>query len=805
VAIKARCLEDRRKSTRLIGDLHSFLPAGVRDPLGREQRRCVPPRHSHQVIIMPSYSSFRRMIAGASFIALSAFAAPALAQSTDDESEARLGAVIVTAQRVEEDLQDVPISVSTLSDEKLDTLKSSGADVRFLSARVPSVIAESSFGRAFPRFYIRGIGNTDFDLNASQPVSLVYDDVPYESPILKGFPVFDLEQIEVLRGPQGTLFGRNTPGGIIKFDSRKPQDEFEAYIRAAYGNYNTRDLEGALNLPVIDDVLAVRVSGLYQERDPYVDNAFTGEDDRYEGFKEVAGRAQVLFTPQGHDFTALLNLHARSNDGDARLFRANIIDVGKKGLGVGFDRDTVFFDGQNFLTQDTSGVTLRLDKGLTKSVTATYVFGYETAEIESRGDIDGGFGAAFLGTGNFGPGFIPFPSESSGAVDDLEQTTHELRLAYDAGGALRGQAGVFLFNEDVFITSLSFDSLTPGQPENGRATRSGKTDSIGIFASLSYDLTDKLTVAGGARWTDEEKDFTVERLTSPIGAGPLGPITGSTSDDDISWDISATYAYTDDLNLYARIARGFRGPSTQGRLVFGEDFSTADSETVLSYEAGAKSEMLDGRLRLNGNVFFYNLEGQQLTIVGGINNTVALFNGDKGEGYGFEIDAEAVPLDNLFVTAGLSYNKTEIKDDVLLAPGCGGGCTVLDPAVFDGLGNLLGYNISGNSFPNAPEWIANMTARYAIPVMGGEYYGYTDWAYKGQTNFFLYDSVEFGQEGYWEGGLKFGYKSDRGYDASVFVRNILDEEALEGAIDFNNLTGFVNEPRTYGVQVRFDF
>jgi len=753
---------------------------------------------------MLSNAVLHRLLAGVSLMALSAFLTPALAQTAEDDSVARLGTVTVTAQRVEEDLQDVPISITTLSDEKLDTLKSSGADVRFLSARVPSVVAESSFGRAFPRFYIRGIGNTDFDLNASQPVSLVYDDVPYESPILKGFPVFDLERIEVLRGPQGTLFGRNTPGGIIKFDSRRPQDEFEAYVRAAYGNYNTRDLEGALNLPVIEDVLAVRVSGLYQERDPYVDNAYTGEDDRYEGFKELAGRAQVLFTPAGSDFEALLNLHARSNDGDARLFRANIIDTGNKGLGSGFDRDTVFFDGQNFLTQDTAGVTLRLDKGLTESIQVIYVFGYETAEIESRGDIDGGFGAAFLGAGNFGPGFIPFPSESSGAVDDLDQTTHEIRFAFDNGGALRAQAGVFKFDEEVFITSLSFDSLSPGQPENGRATRSGDTDSLGIFASLSYDLTDKLTVSGGARWTDEEKDFTVERITSPFGAGPLGPITGTTSDDDISWDVSASYDYTGDLNLYARIARGFRGPSTQGRLVFGNDVSTADSETVLSYEAGAKSELFDGRLRLNSNLFFYELEGQQLTIVGGLNNTVALFNGDKGEGYGFEIDAEAVPADNLFITAGLSYNKTEIKDDLLLAPGCGGGCTVLDPPVFDGAGALLGYNISGNSFPNAPEWIANMTARYAIPVLGGEYYGYTDWAFKGETNFFLYDSVEFGQEGYWEGGLKFGYKSERGYDASIFVRNITDEEALEGAIDFNNLTGFVNEPRTYGVQLRWD-
>jgi iron complex outermembrane receptor protein len=724
-------------------------------------------------------------------MAIAAFGAPALAQSTDDETVARLGTVTVTAQRVEEDLQEVPISITTLSDEKLDTLKASGADVRFLSARVPSVIAESSFGRAFPRFYIRGIGNTDFDLNASQPVSLVYDDVPYESPILKGFPVFDLEQIEVLRGPQGTLFGRNTPGGIIKFDSRKPQNEYEGYVRASYGNYNTRDVEGAVNLPVVDDVLAVRVSGLYQERDPYVDNAYTGQKDRYEGFKELAGRAQVLFSPEGTDFTALLNLHARSNNGDARLFRANIIDAGKKGLGAGFDRDRVYFDGQNFLTQDTSGVTLRLDKSLTDSVDVTYIFGLESASIESRGDIDGGFGAAFLGAGNFGPGNIPFPVETSGAVDSLNQTTHEVRFMFDNGGRLRAQAGVFLFQEDVAITSRSFATLTPGQPETSVARRALDTDSKAVFASLSYDVTDRLVVAGGARWTEDDKQFRAAGDQRELG------------DEQVSWDVSATYTANDQVNVYGRIAKGFRGPTVQQR--FGAP-SQANSETVLSYELGTKTQLFDDRLRANVSVYAFDMEGQQLTIVGGLTNDVSLFNADESGGYGFEADIEAAPLPNLLLTGGLSYNKTEFKDAVIIAPGCGAPCTILDPAVYaaDGV-TLIGYNISGNSFPNAPEWIANMTARYAIPVMGGEYYGFTDWAYKGETNFFLYDSIEFGQEGYWEGGLKFGYKSDRGYDASIFVRNLLDEEALEGAIDFNNLTGFVNEPRTYGIQLRWDF
>jgi iron complex outermembrane receptor protein len=125
----------------------------------------------------------------------------------------------------------VPVAVTTLQGEDLDVLTAGGVDVRALSGRVPSLVMESSFGRAFPRFYIRGLGNTDFDLNASQPVSMVVDEVVLENPVVKGMPLFDLERIEVLRGPQGTLFGRNTPAGIVKFETVRPSQDFDAYAR----------------------------------------------------------------------------------------------------------------------------------------------------------------------------------------------------------------------------------------------------------------------------------------------------------------------------------------------------------------------------------------------------------------------------------------------------------------------------------------------------------------------------------------------------------------------------------------------
>jgi iron complex outermembrane recepter protein len=185
--------------------------------------------------------------------ALAAAALPAAtAQSVSPPAAAASAApgtlqtVTVTAERRAENIRDVPSSVSTLSGEKLDVLASGGQDIRLLSGRVPSLNIESSFGRAFPRIYIRGYGNPDFRANASQPVSLVYDDVVLESPLLKGFPIFDLARVEVLAGPQGTLFGRNTPGGVLKLDSVAPEiGANDGFANLSFGTYKTANVEAA--------------------------------------------------------------------------------------------------------------------------------------------------------------------------------------------------------------------------------------------------------------------------------------------------------------------------------------------------------------------------------------------------------------------------------------------------------------------------------------------------------------------------------------------------------------------------------
>lgn len=761
---------------------------------------------------------------------LAAAATPAFAQEEAADTSV-LDEIVVTAQRRSENLQDVPLSVTAVSGEKLDVIASGGQDVRFLSGRVPSLLVESSFGRTFPRFYIRGLGNTDFDFNASQPVSLVYDDVVLENPILKGFPVFDLDRVEVLRGPQGTLFGRNTPAGIVKFDSVKPGDELDGYARVSFGRFNAVNAQGAVGGPIAGDKVSARLSVLYQRQDDWVDNTNPSapEKNALEGYDEFAARLQFLLKPT-EDLSVLLAGQVRSLDGTARVFRANVFERGKRGLRPGFKRSEVAVDGQNDQEVDTYNLagTITYDFGPVSLISVT---SYWDGEAASVGDVDGGFGASFLPPNLTGPGVIPFTAETKDSVPSLTQFTQEVRLESNGDGPLSYQGGVFYFDEGLTIVSENFSTL--GDPNNApgdvnifvRQRQDSKA--WGVFGSLTYKLTDQFSVTGGVRYNNDERDYRVDRTKDTqfpdFLQNPLGSVTRSVDDDNITWDVSANYAATDDVNFYARAARGYRAPSIQGRILFPPATATpledgvtvGKAETIQSYEAGVKATFLDGKGRINANGFYYDLNDAQLTAVGGGVNANRLINADNVRGYGFEIDAELKPVPELLLTVGLSYNNTEIQDTGLTTAACGAVrvdtfpdvslCTILDPIVVPAAPFAAAIvNIDGNSLPQAPRWIANWTARYGVPVADGEVYVYTDWAYRSKVNFFLYESVEFQDRRMLEGGVRVGYTTDS-WDVAAFVRNVTNDTSAVSGIDFNNLTGMVNEPRIWGVEAGFKF
>jgi len=721
-----------------------------------------------------------------------------LLQAGPGAAEEDIEEIIVTAEKRETALHETPLSLSVLEAETLDVVSSGGPAILFLDARAPSLAVESSSGRIFPRFYIRGLGNTDFDLNASQPVSLVYDGIVQENPILKGFPVFDMARIEVLRGPQGTTFGRNTPAGVVKFESAKPTETPEGYAKLSFGRFDLLDLEGAISGPLAGPEFTGRLSVQYQHQDAYVANRAPTETgpDALNGFDEFAARLQLQWRPNA-DFSALLNIHGRYLDGGARTFRANLIEPGTNDIVDGFDRRTAAQDGKKFLQAHNFGTSLTLTKDL-GAARLVAITGFETVGNTARGDVDGGFGAAFAPP--TGPrGGVPFPAETRDDVTGHFQFTQELRLESALTERVNLQAGAFVFREHLEIANFNFDTLTGGT-RNGLVRQEQDNTAWALFASGDFAVTERLTVSGGLRFSRDEKSFRAERLISPVGAGALGPITRAPEDTVLSWDGTIRYAFTENLNGYARIAKSFRAPSIQGRLLFGDTVSVADSEEILSVEGGLKSQLFNDRLRINLAGFYYTLSDPQLTAVGGQTNFNQLINAEEAVGSGFEADLRATPLPGLRLTAGVSFNFTEIQDRDLLVSSCAAPCTLRDPTVTRGGVELA--RIDGNDLPQAPRCIASWTARYETPLGEGTAYAVTDWSYKGETNFFLSDSAEFTGGRLIRGGLRLGYRMAGGkYDLAAYGRNILDDVELVGGVNFNNLTGFLSEPALWGLEL----
>lgn len=714
------------------------------------------------------------------------------AAETDAANDGKLEQITVTAQKRTQSIQEVPISVAALSGERFEAMFSGGEDILALSSRVPGLYAESSNGRVAPRFYIRGLGNSDFDLAASQPVSIVMDDVVMENVILKSTPLFDVERVEVIRGPQGTLFGRNTTAGIVKFDTAKPRPDFEGFVEAQLGSYGTKNIEGAVGNGITDD-LSFRFSFLSQSREDWVTNGYTGEKDAMGGFHELAGRLQFLYDTG--DVSALLNLHARDLNGTSTLFRANAVSTGSNQLNDNYDRDTVYYNqgDNNFQKYQGDGLSLKLDIDF-DGATLTSITAYETAEGKGKGDIDGGVAGQL-------PGFIPFDAVTEDRLENLTQFSQEIRLASTGTEGYDWQFGAYYFDSSFGVTSIDgFFGATTVFHENY---------TWAIFGQSSYDITDKLTVTGGIRYTYDEKDFrvgdqNVNGLALVIGLAQIQDYEDINVDDDqISWELALNYNLTDDTSLFTRAASGFRAQTIQGRDVAFEGApSVADAETIESFEVGFKSDLLDDTLRLNAALFWYEIDDIQLSAIGGESQGNRLINADKGTGKGLEIDLEYLVSDNLTLTAGYGYNDTELEDDNLRVAPCGSGqCTVTDPIV-DGAAL-----IDGNPFPQSPKETFNFTARFSVPMGDdGEFFVFTDWAFQGDTNLFLYESKEFYTDDNYEGGVKIGYENfNHDYTVALFGRNITDRHNIKGGIDFNNNTVFVNDPRIVGVEFKMNF
>lgn len=778
-------------------------------------------------IVKHHHSSLRRakrcstsLLALLPVVAAMSLADAASAAPADANANAGIEEVVITAQHRAQSDKDVAETVSTINPDNLDEIFSGGADITALNGRVPSLYASSSYGRTYPVFSIRGFGDADFDYNAQQPVAVIYDNVVLLNPILKAFPVFDSSGLEVAKGPQGTLYGTDTPGGVIKIDSQKPTDRFEGYGDLSYGTYNTVSFNGAVNVPLVQGKLDLRVSLLEERRDDWVHNTYPQARVRdVNGYDDTAGRIQLLWTPDA-DTSALLNFHARDMFGTSTLFRANALEPGSNNLRADFKPDEMSFDDLYTQKLQTRGASLTVDHdfGLVK---LTSITGWESGKILSRGDLDGGWALAN------GSGTVDFDSASQDVIPGLNQYTQEVRLSNDPNSRLFNQAGAFFFHDLYQDYTFQYDDphdaagMVLDNPLGELLNTRQNAVSWGIFDSATYKITDAWTVGAGIRWSHDYKNLVIERYFAQGGEAFLD---GSTPDDVnntgyhkntarvssslASWDFSSTYAINSNVSVYGRAARGGKGPAIEARDTFANNISTAKQEVTTSYEVGAKTDFWDKKAKLNFDLYYWNDRDAQITATGGATNLILLQNADHVIGKGFEFEGTLKPIPNLLLNGGGAYNYTEIHDPNLFESACGNGCTVTSP-----IDPRTGLAVLDHArLQDAPRWTGNFNARYTLPLNNSSgLFLNTDWTYRSYVLTTAYTSLESNMKPLLIGGLRLGYENyDQDLEVSGFVRNITDNvQAIGVAIDFvSGKTGknaYINDPRTFGIEIKKRF
>lgn len=709
--------------------------------------------------------------------------------STVDTTGSTLSKVVVTAQKREETVQEVPASISVLSGDKIrDTsLQSANEVTRF----IPNASAGTTEGHGRPRWWIRGLGTGDQGANTVSPVGIYVDDVYIANISATGFPLFDQERVEVLRGPQGTLWGKNTTAGAINFISRKPTFERSGYAKASYGNYDDRVLEGAISDALVADRLAARLSFRHQGRDGYNENIADSNDRG--ALEDDAARLQFL-AYINDDLEANLNLHARSyhDTGGYSTVSYGLRPDGSNRFGYRIDpkQGKVNYNAKYEVQIDQVGTNLSLNWQL-GDLTLTSISAFEHFTRDGFSDADN----------------TPQELQRSYAYADSQQWSQELRLASPREDRLNWVVGLHYFNEDLDSRNASAALNNPFIPRyyNNLSYNQG-TESYAVFGSSTFRFTEDFSVTAGLRWTRETKDIDLRRVQNQGQANFSNPdwwkpgsvssalVANAVQDERNTWsdwtyDLTPEYQISDNARVYLRYAYGFRSGGYNTGATSQETVATVNPEYLTSYELGVKSEWLDGRLNANAALFYYDYEDIQLNIVSAVNNqTVSrLANGAEGEAYGAEFELEAVPVQNLHLNFALGLLHTEFTDYTS--------------------GN---NDYSGNKFVRAPNVSAVIGADYRIPLqVGGALVLATDWNTRSRQYFFSNDqSQNMRTGGYTLGNARITYELPGDTtQVSAYVSNLTDKEYRNHTLPggFQTAGVMFGDPRTFGVSVTTEF
>ncbi len=741
------------------------------------------------------------MLAGVSLLAATTAQAqtpaPArTAKAVADDNE--VPEILVTADRRSASIQDVPISITALSG---DTLRAAGIQsTEQLSTLTPGLLVQRS---VVGKISIRGVGNENYTI-AGDPGIAVHSDGVYVARASAGlFDLFDISRVEVLRGPQGTLYGRNATGGVINVIPNAPSDKLEGRVAAEYGNYNNIRIEAMINAP-LGSGFSLRLAGMGNWRDGFTANTFPGAKAR--GFDELdtkdvfALRGQLAYD-DGGPFTARLSvehLDDRSNlpaykylnrpdalpTADFGGFGSNdlrTVNQGFESAIPGASRG-VGADSEFFRTKQT-GIALHMayDFG---PVQLSSISGYRKTKFNWFNDGDG--------SDVFYVNYIQ--------QDNNEQYSQELTLGSNQDQALSWLVGGYYFKEtgDSFIAlPFTFGANLPFFIEVGGTAR---TEAVAGFGELRWQATDKLKLTVGARYNHEDRS-TAYRYEINFGAPFVRNVVDDASFNAFTPRFVINYEATDTVNLYASATRGFKSGGFN-LLAVQPGF---DPETLWAYEAGVKAQTDDRRLTVNGNVFYYDYKNMQVGQI--VNLQSVLTNAAKSRLYGAELEVAARPIDGLdlgFTAAWLNakYQEFCTGDPTQPAAPVSPGCSAANPV-----------DLSGNTLPRAPEWTLTGTAAYTADLgNSGDLNLRTDLRYQSEIFFTQFNRPQIAQPGYLTINAAITWTSDNDrFSVGAYVNNLTDKtyftEVLESGAFNPQLVAqaYVAPPRTYGLRAAVKF
>ena len=729
--------------------------------------------------------------------------------------------IVVTAQKRAQNAQDVGIAISAWSGEQLRSLGYTNSQE--VTALAPGVRTLQPYGEANYAIAIRGVANNDFVTNVESPVAVYVDEVYISQMSGAGFLLFDIDRVEILRGPQGTLFGRNATGGLVQYVTVKPNQEFNGYGSAAYGSFDRLKLQGGVTVPLNDSV-SMRVSAATHQGDGYVDNRLRPQS-KLNNANETAGRLQLLFEPS-EDVDLLLNARFGQQDIRTGFFEyvSAIFPTGEATPGVPnsnlggyvdtdgdvFAGDYDFF-GHNELEADGYTATLNWNIALG---TITSITDYQTLTRDYIEDSDAS----------------PVDYFDFFLTTDSKQFSQELRLAGDTERT-KWVTGLYYLDLDIDdsnggITRGLFEALFGDTVENLgfdglRNPYQSKSESWSLFGQLEYSLTERVSLIGGVRWIEEEKthDYVNFLMEFPdtsnsgidpnaVEIAPLAQFHGERDDGNWSARAQVDFRPGDDLLLYGSWNRGvksggFNAPLLPTDVLVTDAFMNYEPEKLDAYEVGFKWDTLDARLRLNGAIYYYDYQNYQAFSIIGL-DTFTL--NAQAENKGFELELDVAPVEGLDLRLGVAHIDADVTD----VPGL--TVDVSTPAG-DYNAILPGATVTP---VQTPDWQVTSLIRYEFAVGGGRLALQADAAYRSKHFFALTGFPASTENGYTvtDASVTWFAESEK-WSARLYGTNLTDEEYLvqtfdlSGNVDNGGLFGLIEQyygrPRMWGLDFTYTF